>query len=201
MNKIKYIKEQVSGKSVLDLGCVAHNLKLIDYQGDIWMHQVIKNNSKNVIGLDYEKDMVNILSKKGYNMVYGDAEDFKFDRKFDIIFAGELIEHLSNLRGFFNSIKSVMNKESKLILTTPNCTRINTFTRILAKGKSIESNYHTLTFSAFLIKNILKFNGFKNIKVYYSNADYIANQNYIYRLLSIVRKEFRSNLVVECNKQ
>lgn len=198
MNKIKYIKEQVSSKSVLDLGCVAHDLKLIDYQGKRWIHQIIKDNSKEVLGLDYEKDLVEKFNKKGYNMIYGNAEDFNLNKKFDVVFAGELIEHLTNLRGFFESIKKSMHKDSKLILTTPNCTRINAFLRILFKGKSIESSYHTLTFSAFLLKNILDFNGFIDIKVYYSNADYIANKNYFYRLLSIIRKEYMSNLIVEC---
>ena len=37
----------------------------------------------------------NVL-KKGYNIIKGNAEIFDFEEEFDIIIAGELIEHLSN---------------------------------------------------------------------------------------------------------
>lgn len=200
MDKIKFIIENVKNKEVLDLGCVAHNLELINSQGKLWIHQIIKDNSKNVLGLDNEEEMVKELNKKGFNLLFGDAENFNLNKKFDVVFAGELIEHLSNLRGFFNSVKNSLKKEGYFILTTPNSTRINTFLRILIKGKSLESPFHSLTFNAFLIKNILTFNGFKEIEVYYSNADYKANKNYFYLLLSLIRKEFKSNLIIKCKK-
>jgi len=200
MDKIKFVLENVKNKEVLDLGCVAHDFDLINSQGKLWIHQIIKDNAKKVLGLDYEKKMVDELNKKGYNILFGDAENFDTRKNFDVVFAGELIEHLSNLKGFFNSVKKSLKKEGYFILTTPNCTRINAFLRILIKGKSLESPYHSLTFSAFLIKNILTFNGFKDIEVYYSNADYKANKSYIYLLLSLIRKEFRSNLIVRCKK-
>lgn len=200
MDKIKFIIDNVKNKEVLDLGCVAHDFNLIKTQGNLWIHQIIRDNAKEVLGLDYEKKMVDKLNKKGYNILFGDAENFNLKKEFDVVFAGELIEHLSDLKGFLNSVKKSLKKEGYFILTTPNCTRINAFLRILIKGKSLESHYHSLTFSAFLIKNILTFNGFKDVEVYYSNADYKANKNYIYLLLSQIRKEFRSNLVVRCKK-
>jgi len=199
MNKIKYLIKEVEEKEVLDLGCVAHNLDLIKKQGNKWMHQIIKDNSKEVIGLDNDKKMIKVLNNKGFKMIHGNAENFNLNKKFDVIFAGELIEHLTNLEGFFNSIKNNLKENGKFILTTPNSTRINAFLRILLKGKSIESPYHTLTFNAFLIKNILKNNGFNNIKIFHSNADYIADKNYLYWFLSFIRKEFKSNLIVECS--
>jgi len=202
MNKIKYLKRETKGKSILDLGCVAHDMNLIIRQGKRWIHEVLCNNSRLCIGVDIEKETLETLSKKPflYNMVYGDVECLDKIEEFDIVFAGELIEHLSNLDGFLESVKRNLKEDGKFILTTPNATRINSFTRILFKGKSIESQYHTLTFTAYLINNLLKLKGFKEIKVYYSNADYIANKNYLYRLLSLIRKEFRSNLIIECQK-
>lgn len=201
MNKIKYITKQVKNKSALDLGCVAHNLNLIKTQSknNAWMHKIIKDYSKYVVGIDNEKKEIKILNNKGYNIIYKDVQDFNLEKKFEIIFAGEIIEHLANLSGFFNSIKLHMKRDSKLILTTPNCCRISNFLRILIKGKSVESKYHTLTFTAFLLNNLLIKEGFDNIKIYHSNSDYIQDKNWIYYIISLTRKEFKSNIIAECS--
>jgi SAM-dependent methyltransferase len=44
---------------------------------------------------------------------YGDSE-------FDIVFAGEVIEHLADTDIFINEIKRVLKSGGKLVLTTPN---------------------------------------------------------------------------------
>lgn len=48
------------------------------------------------------------------------AENFNLKQKFDIIYAGDLIEHLSNVGLFLQCCKKHMNQNSLLIITTPN---------------------------------------------------------------------------------
>ena len=115
----KLLFPHIKRKIVLDLGCIDHHWRR-SFRED-WMHLFILKHAKEVLGLDYLEEDAKKLAQLGYNIRYGDAENFDLGRQFDVIFAGELIEHLENFRGFFESCKKHMNKESKLIITTPNC--------------------------------------------------------------------------------
>lgn len=116
--KIKFITDRCEGKSVLDLGCVQHDARFADNK--YWVHKAIQAKAKNVLGLDLHEEGVKQLSAKGYNMVHGDAQNFDFDRTFDVVVAGDLIEHLSNFGGFLESCARHMTKQSSLIICTPN---------------------------------------------------------------------------------
>jgi hypothetical protein len=54
------------------------------------------------------------------NVVIGNAETFITKMKFDLIFAGEILEHLNNPDGFIASSLFALNKNGHLIITTPN---------------------------------------------------------------------------------
>jgi len=77
-----YIKD----KEVLDIGCVDH--KLEKSESPLWVHAFLKSHSKNVVGIDILEKEVKNLKERSYNVVYGDAENFNLDKKFDIVFAG-----------------------------------------------------------------------------------------------------------------
>ena len=116
--KIKFITDRCDGKSVLDLGCVQHDARFADNK--FWVHKAVEAKAKDVLGLDLHQEGVEALSAKGYNMVHGDAQNFDFGRKFEVIVAGDLIEHLSNFAGFFESCARHMDSNSSLIICTPN---------------------------------------------------------------------------------
>ena len=117
-HKIKFCLKFAKNKTVLDLGCVQHDP--IQYQSKYWLHKALKTTSKSLIGLDYDKDGVEFLKEIGFDIVCGDAQNFDLKRKFDVIIAGDLIEHLANFEGFLLSCKKHMNADSRLIISTPN---------------------------------------------------------------------------------
>lgn len=117
-SKNAFFMKHTLGKTVLDLGCVDHSEN--NWRSRYWLHKAIKSVAKKLIGLDYYSEGVEKLNKLGFNVVYGDAQSFKFNEKFDVVTAGDLIEHLPNLEGFFNSVKNVLNDNGSLIITTPN---------------------------------------------------------------------------------
>ena len=45
---------------------------------------------------------------------------FSLDRKFDVVTAGDLIEHLANLDGFFTCVKNHLHLNGKFVISTPN---------------------------------------------------------------------------------
>ncbi len=127
VDKIKYIQEQLNQKCVLDIG--AFDETAIDNKSkEQLMHYIIAKIAKQVDGIDTSEK----LPKKGIkttenSYIYkGDLNSLVNEKKiklskYDIVFAGELIEHLENTSEFlklFSQNKDLKGK--KLYLTTPN---------------------------------------------------------------------------------
>jgi len=57
------------------------------------------------------------------NVVHGDvgrSDERPVDRKFDIVIAGDIIEHLSNPGQMLDEIKRFCGSDTRVIITTPN---------------------------------------------------------------------------------
>src|SRR3990167_9116476 len=96
------MKDLVAGKSVLDLGCVDHEAD--KESGEEWLHRKIKSSASDLLGIDYQIEVVKALREKGYNVVSGNVEALHLDRTFDVITAGNIIEHVSNPGLFLDSV-------------------------------------------------------------------------------------------------
>ena len=110
VERVKYITNICINKNVLDLGCFDETA-LIKENSANYLFQQISNVSAVHIGVDNSK----ILPPEGINysenvkILHGDIYDLnqlgleKYN--FDIIIAGELIEHLPNTLQFFLNLK------------------------------------------------------------------------------------------------
>ena len=117
-SKIKFIVSRCENKNVLDLGCVEHSLDR--FSNSKWVHRALKDKADDLIGLDYLEDEVKALREVGLNIIYGNAEDFNLGAKFDVIVAGDLIEHLNNYGNFIKCCVEHMTEQSLLIITSAN---------------------------------------------------------------------------------
>lgn len=120
VEKSAYILERCAGKTVLDLGCIDHSFNTALDLGDDWLHRQIKNVSTRLVGLDILGEDAAELNKRGYDIREGNAEEFDLGEKFDVIVAGDLIEHLSNIGMFLQAVKRHMHEHSIFIVSTPN---------------------------------------------------------------------------------
>jgi len=117
-HKIAFFTKYARGKSVLDLGCVMHNPE--SYKSRYWAHKALKEIASDLIGLDLYEEGIAYLRERGFNVIPGDATNFDLNRKFDVIVAGDIMEHLDNFAGFLESCKRHMHAESKLLITSAN---------------------------------------------------------------------------------
>jgi len=107
----KIIKAAGNNNTILDIGC---------YDGTIG--EKLINTGNIVYGIEISKDAGIIAEQKGLIVSYVSVEDrFPYDDKFfDVVIAGEIIEHLLDTMHFLNEIKRIMKDTGILILTTPN---------------------------------------------------------------------------------
>jgi len=73
-----------------------------------------------IIGIDTNHAGLQEMKQKGLNVLFGDAENLEFGARFDIIVAGELIEHLSNPGRFLEGCRKSLKPNGQVILSTPN---------------------------------------------------------------------------------
>ncbi len=117
-HKIRFAVSHCRGKDVLDIGCVQHNPE--NYKSKYWLHKALKQVANTLDGIDLYEEGVNYLKDLGYNVLVGDAQNFYTGKSYDVIVAGDLIEHLDNLGDFLNSCKAHLREGGKLLLSTPN---------------------------------------------------------------------------------
>lgn len=107
----RYAKSRQKKFSLLDVGC-----------GDGYIGQKLSKIGYDVYGLDLSKKLVGLAEKSGVKAKVGDAsKNFPFKNNFfDVVFAGEIIEHLFDTRAFLNEIYRVLRPKGLFVVTTPN---------------------------------------------------------------------------------
>ena len=150
-NRRALIEEWVKGKNILHLGCVDHSWK--SEKNDEWIHGILEKLSRKTVGIDILREDITKLREIGYDVRYGNAQHFDIEEKFEVIFIGELLEHLDNFRGFFNCCKKHMNPETVLIFSTPNSFGIRYFLNNLLKRANFNPE-HTCWFDFNTFKQL-----------------------------------------------
>lgn len=189
-NKNKKIAESCRGKKVLDLGIVDHDVRYEKKSG--WLHGDLKKVAGEITGIDIDKKAVNILKQKGYDVKQGNAEKLNLKKKFEIIVAGDLIEHLDNPGNFLKSVKKHMNENSEFILTTPNCLSLSNWIEVSLFDKIKYINpYHTHWHDANTIKKVLENNGFELIELsFIIHNPHFIGESFLRYLLKDLRYGF-----------
>lgn len=171
VDRTDYILSVCVGKSVLDLGCTDYPTTLEKLAKGLLLFPRLHEVSGRLLGIDNSKEGITLLRSLGYsNIIFGDVEVFEcFDKNdsFDIIIAGEILEHLGNVGAFLKNIRSIMRRDSILILTVPNAHSLKSFIRVL-QGKEIVNSDHLYYFSQATVEHLCKrYNLFVEECLYY----------------------------------
>jgi 2-polyprenyl-3-methyl-5-hydroxy-6-metoxy-1,4-benzoquinol methylase len=144
-HRSSFIAEIARGKRVLDIGCVNHSLST--RQAGHWLHGLLRGQAAYLVGLDCEKEPVECLKQEGYNVVCADATDFKLEEQFDLVVAGEIIEHLTCPGKLLDCVKRHLAPGGKLILTCPNANNIIYFIENCLLGYERDNIDHACLFT------------------------------------------------------
>ena len=198
-NKAQLIQSLVTPEDVvLDVGFSGQGVRHCDAA---WPHALLKARAKEVYGLDVQLDSA-FVDNPYY--VQASAEDFSLPVQFDVIFAGDLIEHLSNPGLFLASCKRHLKPSGRLILTTPNTFNLFNIAEKLTKPEPTVNRDHTCYFNSNTMRTLLAKNDMAPVEMsymymldtYFKESLKKRFLNGIYFLLSRMTDKFLETLVV-----
>lgn len=128
--RIPYLVEAAAGKTVLDLG--AYDETALTKTGTgYWLHGELSRKAALVIGVDNSASLPNegLVTSSNSRILRIPLENLseltrQFD--FDVVVAGELLEHLPDPPGFLGRLRSDRGLSGRtLLITTPNATALH----------------------------------------------------------------------------
>lgn len=124
VQRVEYLKHLCRGKSVLHLGCTNHPYIEESVKSKTHLHFDLMEIARELYGFDYDVEGLEALEKYGVKDLYEAdlerLENVPLDKTFEVIIAGEMIEHLSNPGLFLQGIQRFMSAETNLVITTIN---------------------------------------------------------------------------------
>ncbi len=201
-NKVELLDTLIKKDDVvLDVGFWGQGITLTSRQ---WPHRLLKDRAKEVWGIDIVYDESAIPEAERYRYAHAPAESFAFDTKFDVVFAGDLIEHLVNPGLFLDNVKKHLKPGGRLIMTTPNTFNLFVMAGKLTRPEPPTNPDHTFYFNRRVIKVLLEKCGFAvdqfgfMYTLEYHLPESIKKKclNAIYRVLSWFTPKFYETMVV-----
>lgn len=104
------------GKSVLDVGCANY----VGEYGFGLVHGMVLERCVQCVGVDINPAVLKFKQTDKARYFHGNAEEWRLPETFDTIFAGDVIEHLSNPGKFLEQARKMMHASSELVAVTPN---------------------------------------------------------------------------------
>ncbi len=124
VQRVEFIKNACAGKKVLHLGCTNYPYTQEAIENEMLLHTELGKTASELYGFDFDQAGIDILNINGVENLYQadleKLEEVNLDKTFDVIIAGEIIEHLRNPGKFLQGIQRFMNSETNLVITTIN---------------------------------------------------------------------------------
>lgn len=162
----------VRGKRVLDLGVVDSWREKVDTREQVLrsagkLFERVVAESASTVGLDIDQEGAELLSAKGFGVRYGDVHTVDLNEKFDVIVAGEIIEHLENPGQFLRNMRRHLVDDGTIIVTTPNPFYAKQSYKIWRKGRPQVHTEHTCWFDPITLGQLMEMTGFKPTVAYW----------------------------------
>lgn len=162
----------------------------------------LRTEGANCFGVD-----INPREIEGVKIVQADLNEGlpNFGIKFDIIFAGEVMEHLFDDEKFIKECKEVLNPGGLLAITVPNLVfGVNRILMLFGKMPIFaHAPYHYHIYNQKILENLFKHGGFEVLKTVSSHILFSTRRNKfgrIFEILGDVFPSFGAHLIIFAKK-
>ena len=189
VDRLDYIAGICDGKTVLDIGCFDETA-LVKRETRHWLHGRLSETAKQIVGVDNSTKIPVEGLRTGANSTIFRGDGVHLDEsligraEYDLIVAGEFIEHIESPLEFLREMKSKFAGRT-LIISTPNGVSFAN-TLLGSIGREVQHHDHLHNFS-FKILNTLclrsDFNSWGIIPYSFYATEMILNSNGAKRVL------------------
>lgn len=143
VQRVDFLLEASRGRKVLHLGCTNYPYTRDALEKGMLLHFDLLKTASGVVGFDADEEGIAILREEGVGDLHRadleHLEELDLEETFDVIIAGEMIEHLNNPGLFLRGIKRFMHNQTDLVITTVNAYCAMRFAAYALRGKGGES--------------------------------------------------------------
>ncbi len=177
------ILELCRGKRVLHLGCADEPFTETKLDDASLLHGLLDAVAAECYGVDQSARAVALLQEHGYrNLVLGRAEELAAqgllgDKQFEVVVAGEILEHVSDAGSFLLGLRPLLqDPSSRLVLTTPSAHCAYRFVYTMLSGRERVHPDHVGYYSPGTLHQLLSRCGYAIEELsYYSGREYLKN--------------------------
>jgi 2-polyprenyl-3-methyl-5-hydroxy-6-metoxy-1,4-benzoquinol methylase len=186
---------------VLDVGFWGQGVSAKDAN---WPHRLLLDRAREVWGLDLDYDDA-ALPQGASRYRRASAESFDLGgEKFDLIFAGDLIEHLPNPGLFLGASAAHLAPNGRLVITTPSAFNLFNLLEKVSKREPTTNPDHTCYFNQKTLRQLFAKCGWRVDEVRFVYTLGVKHreswkkkaQNLLYRALSHFTDKFDETVVV-----
>jgi len=158
-DRVTYILNECKGKRVLHLGCTDWPWTEERIKNGLLLHPKLSATASFLAGVDADSAGVDAFRKLGFSETYVDnVEVFSNPavrrEKFDVIVAGEIIEHLENPGLFLRGVQKLMTPSTELIITTVNAYCFFRFVYYVLRREDVHPD-HNYYFSPVVLRKLI----------------------------------------------
>lgn len=163
VRRVPAILDFCAGKKVLHLGCA--DWPYTEQRGEDLLHARLAEVAApgGLWGVDTSAPGLEALRRMGFErLLEGNVEDLDpalAREDFEVILAGEIIEHLANPGLFLDGVARIMGPQSIFMLTTVNATTLKGFLHGLMRREKVHPD-HLAYYSYRTLRHLLERQGF-----------------------------------------
>lgn len=168
VDRVGMLVELSQGVRVAHVGFADAGCELSHRIGEDWLHADLAQSASYIVGLDISQAAVQAAHRDGYEAFGVDCTDRAAVAAlnlppFDLVVAGEIIEHLESPGPFLEAMHELIGRSGRLVLTTPNAYRPQNALLALGRREWIHPD-HVLTFSPRTLTVLLERSGWRVVK-------------------------------------
>ena len=171
--KIKNCMDNLLFKKLL-VKIKSNNISILDIGGSTgWLLDNLKSLDSRIAYtriVDIDSKSKKIALRNNHKYFCGKIENFNTDKKFDLIIMLNLIEHVKSPKIILKKVKSMLKKNGKILIKTPNYKSLDALIFRKSYWGGLHCPRHWIIFSASSFKNISNLVGLKIHKFKYTQG-------------------------------
>lgn len=169
ISRLDLFRERCRGKKVLHLGCSSGRYIEDKLRRGAFLHSILQEEAQTLCGVDIDAASLAKMRDLGFeNLWHGDAENLATlgtDEKFDVVVAGDLLEHLTCPGSMIEGVKRLLNPGGICLVSTVNAFGIH-FQLRRWLGRYVEHFEHVAFYSPETLVHLFERHGYRAVELY-----------------------------------